>query len=200
MLISQFWLILLALVKLCLCVPTVSDLEKRHWGNKECIRNACPGLDFKWRSTYYGIMNYDMNVIGVNYLGKDSYEVTIHVVGDKQIPLKFLYSLSISNIGGPDRIVPLHHCDKGINKIDNPTDFTATFVVNSRPDLFGRVWMPDFKLDFEYVLGPARQYAKEWKWGKRHFHWPVVVIWPISGVVRMLIFLGLSGTTRRDAA
>ncbi|CAI4398911.1 AEL_collapsed_G0027930.mRNA.1.CDS.1 [Saccharomyces cerevisiae] len=134
------------------------------------IVNGCPNLDFNWHMNQQTIMQYTLDVTSVSWVQDNTYQITIHVKGEENIDLKYLWSLKIIGVTGPKGTVQLYGYDENTYLIDNPTDFTATFEVYATQDVNScQVWMPDFQIQFEYLQGSAAQYASSWKWGTTSF-------------------------------
>ncbi|OXT10027.1 hypothetical protein B9K03_11810, partial [Rothia sp. Olga] len=91
------------------------------------------------------------------YIKDSTYEIKIHVTGEKQIPLKYLWSLKVIGINGPQGTVQLYGENEHTYLINNPTDFTSTFQVYGQPDSSDstKIWMPNFQIQFEYLQGDA---------------------------------------------
>ncbi|CAI4418881.1 ASN_collapsed_G0027810.mRNA.1.CDS.1 [Saccharomyces cerevisiae] len=135
------------------------------------IVNGCPNLDFDWHMNQQSIMQYTLDVISVSWVQDDTYQITIHVKGEENIDLKYLWSLEIIDVTGPEDTVQLYGCnEEDTYLIDNPTDFTATFEVYATQDVNScQVWMSDFQIQFEYLQDSAAEYACSWEWGATSF-------------------------------
>lgn len=89
--------------------------------------NGCPNLDFTWHMTIQNILPYTMDILDVNFIRENLFEITIHVVGSQTIPLKYLYSLKIIGVDGPKGTIQLYGKNENTYLIDSPTDFISTF-------------------------------------------------------------------------
>lgn len=109
-----------------------------------------------------------MDITDINQIQDDLFNITIHVTGSQQIPLKYLYSLKVIGIDGPNNYVQLYGDNEHTYLIDNPTDFSVSFEVYAT--LTGcKYWMPNFEIQFEYMQGKAAQYWDTWIWGTSTF-------------------------------
>ena len=132
------------------------------------VYNGCPTLDFTWHTNQQNIVNYSMDITEIEQIQDELFEITIHVTGAKQIPLKYLYSLKVIGVNGPKGTVQLYGKNENTYLIDNPTDFTTTFQVYATlKDC--QYWMPNFQIQFEYMQGDAAQYWQTWVWGTSTF-------------------------------
>lgn len=105
--------------------------------------NGCANLDFDWHMDNQNILHYTMDVTDVTLVQDNLFEITIHVLGEQQIPLKYLYSLKVIGVNGPKSTVQLYGKNENTYLIDNPTDFTVTFQVYATlTDC--QWWMPNF--------------------------------------------------------
>ena len=130
--------------------------------------NGCPNLNFDWHMDNQNIIHYTMDVTDVTQVQDNLFEITIHVSGEKQIPLKYLYSLKVIGVNGPKSTVQLYGKNENTYLIDNPTDFTVTFQVYATLTNC-QWWMPNFQIQFEYMQGDASQYWQTWIWGTSTF-------------------------------
>ncbi|CCF59304.1 hypothetical protein KAFR_0G02730 [Kazachstania africana CBS 2517] len=146
-----------------------SILQQR--GPQQCqeITNGCPSLNFDFHAQNIGSIQYNLDILSVWWVSDSTYNMTIHATGAEQIPLKYLYSLKIIGVDGPESTVQLYGKNENTYLIDNPTDFTATFAVYASADDDGKVWMPNFQIQFEYLQGDAAQYWESWEWGSSTF-------------------------------
>lgn len=97
--------------------------------------NGCPCLDFSFHAQNTGTIQYNVDVTDVKWVQDNIYTVTIHTYGSKQIPLKSLWSLKIIGVNSPDGgTFQLYGFNEKTFKIDNPTDWSATFRVYGQPD------------------------------------------------------------------
>ncbi|KOG98907.1 Flo11p, partial [Saccharomyces eubayanus] len=138
--------------------------------NCNSIVNGCPSLDFNWHMNQQNIMQYTLDVTSVSWVQDNTYQIQIHVKGKENIDLKYLWSLKVIGITGPQGTVQLYGVNEKTYIIDNPTDFTATFEVYATQGVNScEVWMPNFQIQFDYLQGNAAQYASTWKWGTTSF-------------------------------
>ncbi|GMM56039.1 Flo11 protein [Maudiozyma humilis] len=153
--LSQFFLLTTLFQKLV--IATATD-----------VYNGCPTLDFTWHTNQQNIINYSMDITDINQIQDNLFNITIHVTGSQQIPLKYLYSLKVIGIDGPNNYVQLYGENEHTYLIDNPTDFSVSFEVYAT--LTGcKYWMPNFQIQFEYLQGNAAQYWETWTWGTSTF-------------------------------
>ena len=132
------------------------------------VYNGCPNLDFTWHTNIQNIMSYSMDITDLSQVQDNLFEITIHVTGSQQIPLKYLYSLKVIGVNGPKSTVQLYGKNENTYLIDNPTDFTTTFeIYASLTDC--QYWMSNFQIQFEYMQGDASQYWETWTWGTTTF-------------------------------
>ena len=131
----------------------------------------CPNLNFYWHTDNQNVMHYSMTVNSVTWISGNTYELTIAVKGAENIDLKYLWSLKIIGVNGPQGTVQLYGKNENTYIIDNPTDYTATFQVYGQQssDDACKVLMPSFQIQYEYLQGDAAQYASTWKWGQTSF-------------------------------
>lgn len=130
--------------------------------------NGCPNLDFEWHAENTNTTNYSLNVTSVNHVTDNIFNITIHVQGAESIPLKYLWSLKVIGIDGPQSLMPLYSMNEDIRVISSPTNFTTTFEVYASLQNC-EYWMPNFQIQFEYLEGSTYQYASTWKWGTTVF-------------------------------
>ncbi|CCK72863.1 uncharacterized protein KNAG_0M00100 [Huiozyma naganishii CBS 8797] len=138
------------------------------------VSNGCSNLDFNWSFKNQKIMKYTMDVTSVSFAegSENTYNVKIRVVGEQQIDLKYLWSLKIFGVFGPQSTIQLHGKNEGVSGlITNPTDFKAEFQVYGKtsPTDECKVWLPSFQVNYEYLQGDAAQYSGDWKWGTSTF-------------------------------
>ncbi|GMM56038.1 Bsc1 protein [Maudiozyma humilis] len=153
--LSQFFLLTNLFQKLV--IATATD-----------VYNGCPTLDFTWHTNQQNIINYSMDITDINQIQDNLFNITIHVTGSQQIPLKYLYSLKVIGIDGPNNYVQLYGDNEHTYLIDNPTDFSVSFEVYAT--LTGcKYWMPNFEIQFKYMQGKAAQYWDTWIWGTSTF-------------------------------
>ena len=132
------------------------------------VYNGCPTLDFTWHTNQQNIINYSMDITDISQVEDNLFEITIHVTGSEQIPLKYLYSLKVIGVNGPKGTVQLYGKNENTYLIDNPTDFTTTFEIYATlTDC--QYWMSNFQIQFEYMQGDASQYWETWTWGTTTF-------------------------------
>ncbi|GMM55712.1 hypothetical protein DAKH74_023280 [Maudiozyma humilis] len=132
------------------------------------VYNGCPNLDFTWHTNIQNIINYSMDITDISQVQDNLFEITIHVTGSQQIPLKYLYSLKVIGVNGPKGTVQLYGKNENTYLIDNPTDFTTTFEIYATlTDC--QYWMSNFQIQFEYMQGDASQYWETWTWGTTTF-------------------------------
>ncbi|SJM88905.1 uncharacterized protein ZBIST_5105 [Zygosaccharomyces bailii] len=132
---------------------------------------VCPDLDFNWHEDNTNTMHYSMDLVSVSWISSNLYEITIKVTGADQIDLKYLWSLKVIGIDGPQGTHQLYGKNENTYLIDNPTDYTATFQVYGKA-VEGddcKVEMPGFQIQYEYLQGDAAQYSSSWKWGATSF-------------------------------
>lgn len=132
--------------------------------------NGCPCLDFSFRSQNTRTMPYNIELENVKWVESNIYTVTLHVTGQKQIPLKSLWSLKIIGVNSPDgSTFQLFGYNEKTYLIDNPTDWTATFRVYGQADSNDPsiVWMPTFQIQYEYCQGSAD--CSDWSYGTTTF-------------------------------
>ncbi|GMM57133.1 hypothetical protein DAKH74_037490 [Maudiozyma humilis] len=109
-----------------------------------------------------------MDITDISQVEDNLFEITIHVTGSQQIPLKYLYSLKVIGVNGPKGTVQLYGKNENTYLIDNPTDFTTTFEIYATlTDC--QYWMSNFQIQFEYMQGDASQYWETWTWGTTTF-------------------------------
>ena len=98
-------------------------------------------------------MHYSMTVNSVTWISGNTYELTIAVKGAENIDLKYLWSLKIIGVNGPQGTVQLYGKNENTYIIDNPTDYTATFQVYGQQssDDACKVLMPSFQIQYEYL-------------------------------------------------
>ncbi|CCF56845.1 hypothetical protein KAFR_0B05500 [Kazachstania africana CBS 2517] len=133
--------------------------------------NGCPHLDFGHHAEVTNTLRYYMSLDCVTPVADNTYEITIHVTGEEQIDLKYLYSLKIIGVDGPEGTVQLYGYNEDTYLIDNPTDYKATFQVYGNPskDDDCEIWMPNFEIQYEYLQGNTSQYNQTWEWGATAF-------------------------------
>ncbi|KAG0655080.1 hypothetical protein C6P45_003155 [Maudiozyma exigua] len=110
-----------------------------------------------------------MDITNVNFVQDNLFEITIHVVGSQTIPLKYLHSLKIIGVDGPQGTIQLYGKNENTYLIDDPTDFTSTFKVYGNLKNGCQWWLPNFQIQFEYLQGEAAQYSSTWIWGTSSF-------------------------------
>lgn len=130
--------------------------------------NECPQLNFNWHMDIQNILHYSLEIISVKYISGNEFNITIHVLGSEQIPLKYLSSLKVIGVTGPLSKIVLYGKNENTYLIDNPTNFTATFAVYATFQNC-RYIMPNFQIQFEYMQGDAAQYWQTWEWGTSTF-------------------------------
>ncbi|CDH11727.1 uncharacterized protein ZBAI_03513 [Zygosaccharomyces bailii ISA1307] len=132
---------------------------------------VCPDLNFNWHEDNTNTMHYTMDLVSVTWISSNLYEITIKVEGAEQIDLKYLWSLKVIGINGPESTHQLYGKNENTYLIDNPTDYTATFQVYGQA-VEGddcKVEMPSFQIQYEYLQGDAAQYSDSWTWGATSF-------------------------------
>ncbi|CCD24383.1 uncharacterized protein NDAI_0D00690 [Naumovozyma dairenensis CBS 421] len=150
--------------------PKELSLHKRETEICQTVTNGCPNLNFDFKSKCTNTLKYDLKILNVEWLHENLYQITINVKGEKQIPLKYLYSLKIIEVDGPQGTVQLYGKNENTYLIDNPTDFTATFqIYGGSPRDRCDIWLPNFQIQYEYLQGDAAQYADTWEWGTTAF-------------------------------
>lgn len=93
------------------------------------VTNMCPDLNFQWHAKNTNTMPYYMDLLSVDWVGDNTYELTINVKGEQQIDMKYLYSLKIIGINGPQGTKQLWGKNENTYIIDSPTDFTTKIQV-----------------------------------------------------------------------
>lgn len=145
-------------------------LHKR--GNTKCksIDNACPDLNFSWDFDNQDIMPYYLSIESVIWLDQNLYEITVHVMGAEQIDIKYLYALKIIGVNGPKSTILLYGDGDISHVITSPTNFSVSFEVYAdTPKDNCDVWLPDFKIQYEYLEGSAAKFSDTWVWGDSTF-------------------------------
>ena len=89
----------------------------------------CPDLNFNWHESNTNTMPYSMDLLSVDWVGGNTYELTINVKGEEHIDLKYLWSLKIIGISGPQSTKQLYGKNENTYLIDDPTDFTTQIQV-----------------------------------------------------------------------
>ena len=150
---------------------SASKYNRRALPTVSGVTNMCPGLNFHWHEKNENIMPYSMDLLSVEWIGANIYELTIHVKGKEHIDLKYLHSLKIIGINGPEGTKKLYGKNENKFLIDDPTDFTTKIQVYGQPyngdDC--KAVMPPFQIQYEYLQGEASQYWETWKWGRTAF-------------------------------
>ncbi|CDH18103.1 uncharacterized protein ZBAI_09891 [Zygosaccharomyces bailii ISA1307] len=118
------------LLLLCtVCIKAAGALETRSGVPCSGITPQCPDLNFSWHAQNTEIMQYTMNLLSVLWAESNIYEITVRIQGAKEIDLKYLWSLKVIGIDGPQGTHQLFGKNENVYLIDDPTDFTATFQV-----------------------------------------------------------------------
>ncbi|CCC70984.1 hypothetical protein NCAS_0G00970 [Naumovozyma castellii] len=152
---------------------TSHELSKRtDYEVCKTVTNGCPDLDFSFKFMNENVMRYYIDLLNVKWISGNRYEIKIRVTGEEQIDLKYLYSLKIIGVQGPQGTIQLYGKNENTYLIDNPTDYTATFKVDVRnsdqtDDCY--VWLPNFEIQYEYLQGDASKYEDTWVWGTTAF-------------------------------
>lgn len=141
---------------------TAVSILRRSTSDVSGITKMCPDLNFEWHAMNTNTMPYYMDLLSVVNVDGNVYELTIHVKGKEQIPLKYLWSLKIIGINGPQGTKQLYGKNENTYIIDNPTDFTTTVQIYGQTyngdDC--KVAMPPFQIQYEYLQGDAAQYSQ----------------------------------------
>ncbi|CCF57720.1 hypothetical protein KAFR_0D00730 [Kazachstania africana CBS 2517] len=147
------------------------NLAKREEQTCGQIINGCPDLNFTYHEKLNGIMDYDLSIDSVVWTGANTYNLTVTVTGQEAIALKYLWSLKLIGVQGPESTIVLYGKNENTYLIDDPTHFTVTFEVYAEPssDNPDIVWMPNFEIKYEYLQGDASQYSSTWEWGTATF-------------------------------
>ncbi|CCD27198.1 uncharacterized protein NDAI_0J03060 [Naumovozyma dairenensis CBS 421] len=146
------------------------SLQKRDNAICQTIVNGCPDLNFGYHASNTNTLRYYLNILNVLWVQDNLYNITINVKGEKQIPMKYLHSLKIIGVKGPQGTVQLYGGNEETYLIDNPTDYTVTFQISGgSPKDECNVWLPNFQIQYEYLLGDAAQYEDTWEWGANAF-------------------------------
>ncbi|CCD25300.1 uncharacterized protein NDAI_0E04830 [Naumovozyma dairenensis CBS 421] len=146
------------------------SLWKRGTLTCQTVMNGCPDLNFGWHAANTNILKYYLDILNVEWLGNNLYEITIQVTGEEQIDLKYLYSLKIIGVQGPKSTIQLYGKNENTFLIDSPTNYTVTFQVygGAKKDECN-IWLPNFQIQYEYLQGDASKYQNTWKWGTTSF-------------------------------
>ncbi|CAL9734826.1 hypothetical protein MOSE0_G00540 [Monosporozyma servazzii] len=111
---------------------------------------------------------YHMEMKNIQYAAAETYDVTIRVYANENIALKYLHSLKIIGVQGPQGTIQLWGANEGVTPQDFvPSDFTSTFKIHANAnDNPCNVELPSFQIQYEY------DYSDEWAangWGQTHF-------------------------------
>lgn len=109
----------------------------------------CPGLNFHWHEENENVMPYSTDLLSVEWIGGNTYELTIHFKGKEHICSKCIHSLKIIRVSGPEGTKQLYGKNENTFLIDDPTDFTTKIQVYGQDD--------------------ASQYCETWKWRRTDF-------------------------------
>ncbi|CAI4907126.1 ANM_HP_G0096120.mRNA.1.CDS.1 [Saccharomyces cerevisiae] len=131
----------------------------------------CPNLDFGWRADECDRMNFSMDLLAVDWIESETYGVTVKVQGAESIDWKYLSSLKLTGIDGPQSCVEVTKSNKDCS-INSATEFTVSFPVYAQKieNEPCQVLMPSFQIEYEFLKGEAQQYSEGWKWGETCFN------------------------------
>ncbi|CAL9734825.1 hypothetical protein MOSE0_G00518 [Monosporozyma servazzii] len=137
--------------------------------NSNNIINKCPEWNFDHHQEMLNVYpRYHMEMKNIQYAAAETYDVTIRVYANENIALKYLHSLKIIGVQGPQGTIQLWGANEGVTPQDFvPSDFTSTFKIHANAN--GNpcnVELPSFQIQYEY------DYSDEWaanRWGQTHF-------------------------------
>ncbi|CAI4696709.1 AQG_2a_G0044260.mRNA.1.CDS.1 [Saccharomyces cerevisiae] len=112
-----------------------------------------------------------MDLLAVDWIESETYGVTVKVQGAESIDWKYLSSLKLTGIDGPQSCVEVTKSNKDCS-INSATEFTVSFPVYAQKieNEPCQVLMPSFQIEYEFLKGEAQQYSEGWKWGETCFN------------------------------